>query len=439
MNYYNDNCKQSCEWIRELISAGLVSDGEVDDRSICDVQPEDLKGFVQCHFFAGILGWPCALKLAGWPEDKPIWTGSCPCPPFSAAGKKKKCPQCGGKTIPHPLKTGIFACVPCGHEWFADARHLWPEFYRLIRECHPATVIGEQVAGADGLIWLAGVRATLEAVGHGVGSADLCAAGVSAPHIRQRLFWVGLGHTQGFGRIGRQNDEDSGRGQLTSGHSGAGDSGLAHAASPRCIGPLGDAEGEARDEARVLVSGEYREDGGLANPNGGESSDGELQRSRGLVQQPQDETVGGMVQSDGAGREPGEQAAKAARHRGSTEPASSDSGLVHPQCAKSERLRPVGAEMEPEQETGRSGNANPWSDFELIGCADGKARRIESGSVPLVAGSAGGLVPGGDPGVAEAQNSGEARVMRLRGYGNAICPPLAAEFIKAVMGLTLLP
>ncbi|MCS5931780.1 DNA cytosine methyltransferase [Klebsiella pneumoniae subsp. pneumoniae] len=27
------------------------------------------------------------LRLAGWPDDKPVWTGSCPCQPFSAAGK----------------------------------------------------------------------------------------------------------------------------------------------------------------------------------------------------------------------------------------------------------------------------------------------------------------------------------------------------------------
>jgi len=55
-----------------------------------------------------------------------------------------------------------------------------------------------------------------------------------------------------------------------------------------------------------------------------------------------------------------------------------------------------------------------WSDFDLIPCGDGKSRRIESGTFPLVA-----RVPG--------------RVGLLRGYGNAIVPPLAAKFIKAFL------
>ena len=38
--------------------------------------------------------------------------------------------------------------------------------------------------------WFSDVRADLEALGYGVGAADLCAAGAGAPHIRQRLWWV---------------------------------------------------------------------------------------------------------------------------------------------------------------------------------------------------------------------------------------------------------
>jgi DNA (cytosine-5)-methyltransferase 1 len=74
-----------------------------------------------------------------------------------------------------------------------------------------------------------------------------------------------------------------------------------------------------------------------------------------------------------------------------------------------------------------------WDDFAIIPCRDGKSRRIESGTFPLVARLPGGVVPSGDPSVSEAQASAEARVMRLRGYGNAICVPLAAEFIRAAM------
>ncbi len=164
MNYYNENDPSAAAWLRELIAEGLIPAGHVDERSILDVRPSDLAGFRQCHFFAGIAGWSLALQLAGWPEDRPVWTGSCPCQPFSVAGK-----GLGEK----------------------DERHLWPVFRDLIRECRPPVVFGEQVASKAGRGWLAGVFADLEKLAYAVATADLCAAGVRAPHIRQRLWWLG--------------------------------------------------------------------------------------------------------------------------------------------------------------------------------------------------------------------------------------------------------
>ena len=163
MNYYNENDPFAAQWLRNLIVAEHIPAGHVDERSIEDVEARDLDGFAQCHFFAGIAGWSEALRLANWPAAQPVWTGSCPCQPLSGAGQRK------------------------GH---ADRRHLWPAFYRLIAECKPATVFGEQVAGKDGREWLSGVRADLEDSGYACGCADLCAASAGAPHIRQRLFWV---------------------------------------------------------------------------------------------------------------------------------------------------------------------------------------------------------------------------------------------------------
>ena len=84
--YYNDNEPFVCDWLENLIKAKLLPDGAVDRRRIEEVRPEDVQGFTQCHFFAGIGGWAYALQLAGW-GDRPVWTGSCPCQPFSAAGK----------------------------------------------------------------------------------------------------------------------------------------------------------------------------------------------------------------------------------------------------------------------------------------------------------------------------------------------------------------
>jgi DNA (cytosine-5)-methyltransferase 1 len=162
--FYNENDPKAAAWLRELIKGGHIADGVVDERSIEDVLPNDLKDFTQCHFFAGIGGWSYALRLAGWPDERPVWTGSCPCQPFSAAGK-------GGG--------------------FADERHLWPAWHWLIKQCRPSIIFGEQVASKDGLNWFDAVSADLEDSGYTCAASDLCAAGIGAPHIRQRLYWTG--------------------------------------------------------------------------------------------------------------------------------------------------------------------------------------------------------------------------------------------------------
>ncbi len=159
--YYNEIDPYASQWLRNLIARGLIAPGDVDERSIVDVRPDDLRGYDQCHFFAGIGGWSLALRLAGWPDDERVWTGSCPCQPFSAAGKRKG---------------------------FADDRHLWPEWFRLIRECRPAIVFGEQVARAG--VWLDAVCADLEGQGYACGATVLPAAGVGAPHRRERFWFV---------------------------------------------------------------------------------------------------------------------------------------------------------------------------------------------------------------------------------------------------------
>lgn len=163
VNYYNDSSPACAAWLRELLREGLIPKGEIDNRKIQDVTANDIRPFRQCHFFAGIGGWPYALALAGWPEDAEVWTGSCPCQPFSCAGRKK----------------GI-----------RDDRHVWPELHRLIAECRPAVIFGEQVASPLGRIWLSGVRTDLEALAYAVGAADLCAASISAPMVSQRLHWM---------------------------------------------------------------------------------------------------------------------------------------------------------------------------------------------------------------------------------------------------------
>lgn len=81
--YYNEIDPFAAEWLCNLIRSGHIAPGEVDTRSIEDVRPKDLDGFTQCHFFAGIGVWSYALRNAGWSDSRPVWTGSCPCQPFS--------------------------------------------------------------------------------------------------------------------------------------------------------------------------------------------------------------------------------------------------------------------------------------------------------------------------------------------------------------------
>lgn len=200
--YYNELDPHAAEWLRNLIDMKLIAPGEVDDRDIRDVHPDDLRGFAQCHFFAGIGVWSYALRRAGWPDSRPVWTGSCPCQGFSAAGQQRG---------------------------FDDERHLWPDWYRLIKARKPPVIFGEQVQSAlivgkarnkasefgpyglydpdrDAQIptaWFDLVCADLEEAIYAVGVRDTPAAGSGAPHIRQRLFFVAqrLEHTEGDGRL----------------------------------------------------------------------------------------------------------------------------------------------------------------------------------------------------------------------------------------------
>lgn len=173
MNYYNEIDPQAAAWLQKLINRNLIPAGVVDERSIVEIKPYELSKYTQCHFFAGIGGWSLALELAGWEPSRKVWTGSCPCQPFSSAGN---------------------------HLAQADERHLWPAFYNLIRECHPECVFGEQVANAVGKGWLDGVSSDLEVAGYACGAAVLGAHSVGAPHIRQRLYWVGDSEHSGLER-----------------------------------------------------------------------------------------------------------------------------------------------------------------------------------------------------------------------------------------------
>lgn len=358
VNYYNENDPYAAAWLRNLIAAGHIAPGVVDEQSIADVGASDLRPYTQCHFFAGIGGWSLALRLAGWPDDRPVWTGSCPCQPFSAAGK-----GLGEK----------------------DPRHLWPEFRRLIAECHPASVFGEQVASAAGREWLSGVRADLEELAYAVGAADLCAASAGAPHIRQRLWWV-ADNLRERREVACESHSGSGQSEFETSRridvdrcsalDGLADAGRGSAQHDRCelAGTSGGVQSEAWQQR-------IRSDAG----GGGDVSGLEHTSSNGRQQR----------RAESVGR--------------STEPRCSDSGLGD---ASGTRLE-VGINDGRIQRS--TVGTHAWQATECasyVDCADGKARRIEPSIQPLAHG-----IPN--------------CVGRLRAYGNAIVPQVAAEFIGA--------
>ena len=364
-SYYNDSDPFCADWLRNLIDAGEIPPGDVDERSITDVTAADLDGYAQCHLFAGIAGWPLALRLAGVPPTTPVWTGSCPCQPFSSAGK-----GLGEK----------------------DPRHLWPDFFRLIRECRPPTVLGEQVSAAIKHGWLDRVFADLEGEAYACGAAVLPACSVSAPHIRQRLFWVADAVDTDWRRQSESRPET-------------------YAPSGRC------------DSSNRLADTER---------NGGRINEQE----RGPEGRTADRGTGAGTDrlgiANGTGSFAWRESASSNRHRHSAIATGSRTDRLGDANGSQSPLGEVqSARQERQAATGAGGH-----DYAIVYCRDGKSRRIpdaQSGILPLAHGiprDLGRRFPQLARMVASARAN---RVGRLRAYGNAIVPGVAAAFIRAYL------
>ncbi len=388
--YYNEIDPYAAQWLRNLIAAGHIAAGDVDERSIVDLRPDDLRGYTQCHFFAGVGGWSLALRLAGWPDGRPVWTGSCPCQPFSAAGAGK-----------------------AGD----DERHLWPAWFSLIAECGPPVVFGEQVEAAIGWGWLDLVFADLEAKGYACGASVLPACGVGAPHIRQRLWFVandakrrrGQGRSDGGGGQQRSGRDEAARtlaawptpqakeqmetseAKVTRGaHAGLNLAVAAKSASwPTPTVHDAERGGQAKRAAGMNRHGSNLQDFALIV--GDPESDGERE-SR--LAEASERCAGAAGGSGPLGRELGD-----ADNEGSQ-------GWSVPRSD-------TGGGNSSERAPGTPGNPHgQWADIEWLACTDGKARPTQPGIFPLAHGVSG-------------------RVGRLRAYGNAIVPQVAAQFIIA--------
>lgn len=457
--FYNEHDPRAAAWLRELIADGLIPPGVVDTRSIVDLKPEDLYGFTQVHFFAGIGGWPLALQLAGWPTTRPICSCSCPCQPFSGAG----------------LGLGE-----------ADERHLWPVAFNLIRACGFPIIIGEQVAskavvGGSGakagrvakseaeFTWIDRVFADLEGAHFSCAAVDIPAAGigekafaeqagilrravacghpgtlgrerevlaladwldgllVGAPHIRQRLFWVGIAN--GTGRDSRQ---------LASEAPGHGRSSLA---ASDALG-LAIADNAERGPDLAGRNERDRTETGRNESHGQSGERGEAESERVAI-----------TGSQPAGRElqrPGESAGSDVERASDQSGGPSDTGGVAlTSRAERRRRRGIAGSNAFEASDNPSGAsvADHWSDFSIIPCRDGKARRIPRQLEPddeLVAHGLSRLLADGwsecdAKALLEAAKGFplakgvKGRVGLLRGAGNSINPFVGAEFIKACM------
>lgn len=141
-------------------SLGLEATGGFETSAFCDIDPYCRK-VLQQH-------WPNVpifediKKLKGTDIGTvDIITGGYPCQPFSVAGKQK----------------GV-----------EDKRHLWPEYFRLIKECRPTWVIGENVSGHIKL-GLDSVISDLESEGYSTRTFSISASSIGANHKRERI-WI---------------------------------------------------------------------------------------------------------------------------------------------------------------------------------------------------------------------------------------------------------
>jgi DNA (cytosine-5)-methyltransferase 1 len=418
--YYNENAPHAVAALKQLMLEGVIAPGVIDDRAIEEVQPDDLRGFTQAHFFAGVGAWSVAARHAGWDDERPLWTGSCPCQPFSVAGQGR------------------------GTD---DPRHLWPHLFRLVRAVRPPVLVGEQVAGRAGFGWFDGVSADLEFEDYACRAVDIPACSVNSPQRRNRLYWVAVADTEHDGRydasFGQSLSQGKDQGRM-----------LESQGFPTESRPLGILDGRitacdrhsvcaypdecddpneccdrARREARTEDEWADIEDGLVEHPS-------RLGRGEGWPESELRSRWAAAASSNGASllldHADAERRLQQTRPvgevggRGSNANAWSDVG--DSKAAILREPRKIGRRKSP------PGGSGFWRDAEWIQCHDGKARRIpESSFRGLAHGVSGTDDPidlAGGYSLLVPPFKGRSEMWKLA--GNAIVVPLAAEVLRAL-------
>lgn len=368
--YYNDIDAYNCRWLVNLMADDLIPSGRIDGRSIAEVTPQNLADCQHVHLFAGIGGWSLAMRLSGWPDDVGLWTASCPCQPFSSAGRRRG---------------------------FDDERHLWPHVIRLLRRCRPPRCCGEQVASPEGLRWLDGVYSDLEAEGYACRAFVLPACGVGAPHRRYRIFWMA--------------DLDGERLDLFEL--------LLSTFWRRCLETSRSSQGvEAVADANGSRRTRTRDTRSLCQTPS--------QRARTGNVVPHSK-IGSMAYANGRGF------GKQAIYRGQQDAESVREGQDVCLANSGSAGHQGQGRSEPER-LSEPATQDPWADWRPLGWPDGDCRRIAPGLAPLAHGLPRGLGPSGTRAERMGLVAAKAyRRGTISGYGNAIVPQVAAVFLAACL------
>lgn len=376
--YYNEIDPYAAQWLRNLIAAGHIMPGDVDERSIEDIKPYELIGYTQCHFFAGLGAWSLSLRRAGWPDSRPVWTGSCPCQPFSTAGKGAG---------------------------FDDERHLWPSFWHLVSECKPAEILGEQVASKAVEPWIDLVHADMESLGYAFGCIPFPSAGVGAPHIRDRAYWVAdsAGNRRGGEWSGgeikkRYEPRPEQLRQLSHGLEGYSSTfGL---------------DNNNNNNNNKRLEG-YAGNGSAAGREGQERSIATSSVPRGMADNSNIGQLGMLARLPSDGRN----APRVESERLCDVSRLGHSDVSQPHGRASSGEQSLHGENNVIREDGSAGPVNGfWRNVDWLFCRDGKWRPVRPGTFPLATGA-------------------RSRMGRLRAYGNAINVEAATKFIESYLNV----